>query len=183
MVRAPWRIVVFALIALSIFLYFSFHSHYDPLWFEHVGIPKELKTNKPTQQQQQQQRANTMKPQQQDQNAQQQVLPGPGFPIPNVHYVADYNISALVEPYPFNPALTLRFKYFDCNPPTCYVLSNRPRICWFPRFFSDDEADQLVKAASTRMGRSEVALYKEHKDGEKSVQDVRTSTQAWLDPS
>eukprot|EP00759_Apiculatamorpha_spiralis_P019237 PhF_6_TR25345/c0_g1_i3/m.35066/K00472/P4HA; prolyl 4-hydroxylase len=99
-----------------------------------------------------------------------------------VHYTVDYNLTDLAPPL-FNPTLPHQFEYVPHDPRKNALLSHRPRIMYFPNFLSAAECDAIIALAKTRMGRSEVALYKEHRDDEKSVQDVRTSTQAWLDPS
>jgi prolyl 4-hydroxylase len=164
--RMPIRIIVFAMAVFAVFMYFNFRSHYDPLWHKEVGI-------------------SDVKPKGASSNAISSTTQLPKTLIEGVHYVADYNVSN-PTPYTDPPGAVpgpRKLHYFPCEPPTCFVVSHYPRIAYFPRFMTDDECDKLVDEARTKMARSEVALYKDHKEGEAPVQEVRTSTQAWLDPS
>ena len=102
------------------------------------------------------------------------------------HYFADYNVDEVVlEPaLPETADKKHRFNYVDAataDPPGIY-LSNKPRVLVVPNFMTPEECDGIIHDASSRMHRSGVVPYLSAKD-KSTVQDVRTSTQAWLETS
>eukprot|EP01065_Artemidia_motanka_P049963 TRINITY_DN8434_c0_g2_i1.p1 TRINITY_DN8434_c0_g2~~TRINITY_DN8434_c0_g2_i1.p1 ORF type:complete len:598 (+),score=172.17 TRINITY_DN8434_c0_g2_i1:148-1794(+) len=73
------------------------------------------------------------------------------------------------------------FQYPARNDRLFVTASLRPRILYFPRIVTDEEADHIVSLARGAMHRSEVQLSAEaRKNHEKSQTDDRTSNQAWL---
>eukprot|EP00760_Papus_ankaliazontas_P039199 PhM_4_TR9511/c0_g1_i1/m.74087/K00472/P4HA; prolyl 4-hydroxylase len=181
--RMPWRIVVFALICLLLFVAYNFRGHtYDPNWHLDVHGPKQKNNNNENNNKKQNIVQDSAKTSSSSQSLMKGLQVPKGFrPVQGVHYVADYNISDLLPLEDLGPKR--RFEYHHCQKPHCFILSYRPMVMYFPEFMSDEECDAIIAAAKPKMFRSEVSLYKEHKAGESPVQDVRTSTQAWLDPA
>lgn len=117
------------------------------------------------------------------------------------HYSADYDVRPLPDPVDTfdgaNPVEQLRaagvhaFQGETVNPSFRYIsnsnnqsakypfiwLSKSPRVAYFPEFLSDDLCERLIAKANTSMQRSAVLP---HNKGEQAVQEIRTSSQAWL---
>ena len=119
-----------------------------------------------------------------------------------VHFTADFTVQPLADPVDEfdggDPIEQLRdagvktlFKGEKVKPIYKYIgnsgnqsakypfvwLSKSPRIAYFPEFLTDDLCDRLVATANNSLQRSAVLP---HNKGEKPVQDIRTSSQAWL---
>ena len=177
------KLILFSFTVAAGFVYFNFRSHYDPFWHKEVGLKDNKSTISPSTQQSlpESKSSRTFRAQAQTPSATQQLpLEVPFKLTPGLHYYADYNISDLkIPPKP----VTTKFQYFPCEPPKCILVSHYPRIAYLPHFLTDEECDAIIHEASSRMVRSQVALFKDHAVGEKDVQEVRTSMQTWLDPS
>ena len=101
--------------------------------------------------------------------------------VNGVDYFADYDISNVTRPGPLvlPPGKYPVFHYLNesCQWPFKWV-SSTPRIAYVPNFLSNAECDALIAVAKPQLVRSQVAQYK---DGANNVDDVRTSSQTWLD--
>eukprot|EP00755_Sulcionema_specki_P024312 Sspe_Gene.80946::Locus_51452_Transcript_4_4_Confidence_0.400_Length_1331::g.80946::m.80946/K00472/P4HA; prolyl 4-hydroxylase len=111
---------------------------------------------------------------------------------PGVHFFADYDATQPRLPfYPSKYAYGHKpaFKYIDDIPYgggakyPHVVLSHMPKVYYFPRFLSDEEADAIIAASEKKFRRSEVALFSGEKAENEAerLSDVRTSQGAWLD--
>jgi len=106
-----------------------------------------------------------------------------------VDFFADYDVGTVkigppppLEPPRFKEYL---FHYMDTRTskyPFVW-LSEKPRVAFVPEFITDEEADDIVRAAEAKMQRSQVALGLDANKGASNVDDVRTSSGAWLDVS
>lgn len=105
------------------------------------------------------------------------------------HFVADYDWEHVKTPTcddPTNPAGQKKvFDYVDITSPNSKFagvwLSQHPHVAFVPEFLTDDECAEVIAQASKTLFRSEVAPFKN--SGQKPVNDVRTSSQTWLNPS
>eukprot|EP01064_Diplonema_japonicum_P001360 TRINITY_DN1086_c5_g1_i1.p1 TRINITY_DN1086_c5_g1~~TRINITY_DN1086_c5_g1_i1.p1 ORF type:complete len:506 (+),score=63.86 TRINITY_DN1086_c5_g1_i1:29-1519(+) len=105
-----------------------------------------------------------------------------------VHYHADYNLSNLKPPpasyaYPKNadPAFLYPEDLTDAPKIQFHILSYEPKIYYFPRFLTDEEADDVIDEAKKRLERSSVVPIKGKNSS--GLDDVRTSSGCWLDNS
>ena len=170
------KLILFSFTIAACFAYCNFRSHYDPFWDQEVGLKDNKSTISPSTQQSppESKSSRTFRAQAQTPSATQQLPQKVPFKLtPGLHYYADYNISDLkIPPKP----VTTKFQYFPCEPPKCILVSHYPRIAYLPHFLTDEECDAIIHEASSRMVRSQV-------EGPKDLQEWRTSTQTWLDPS
>jgi prolyl 4-hydroxylase len=99
-------------------------------------------------------------------------------------YIADYDVNVGPPACPVAPGKRA-FNYIDVTSPnSTYVgvwLSHQPNVVLLPEFLSDTECAQIIAQASKSLFRSQVSPYKN--SGASPVDDVRTSSQAWLSPS
>ena len=99
-----------------------------------------------------------------------------------VDYFADYDVN--VGPPRDENGTTPVFEYIDITSPNStwagVWVSHRPHVAIIPEFMTDAECDQIKTEASKHMFRSEVRPY--INSGAAPVDDVRTSSQAWLSP-
>lgn len=99
-------------------------------------------------------------------------------------FIADYDVMQIKEPGPPLGATNCAFPYLDLTSPnSTWVgkwVSNWPNVAIIPEFMTDKECDALVEEAKRSMFRSQVAPFKG--SGASPVNDVRTSSQAWLNP-
>eukprot|EP01065_Artemidia_motanka_P019438 TRINITY_DN23090_c0_g1_i2.p1 TRINITY_DN23090_c0_g1~~TRINITY_DN23090_c0_g1_i2.p1 ORF type:complete len:296 (+),score=81.51 TRINITY_DN23090_c0_g1_i2:649-1536(+) len=64
-----------------------------------------------------------------------------------------------------------------------HTLSVAPRILHFDRILTDEECDALIREAQGKLSRSHVASAKKNATDADRTTEVRTSSQAWLQPS
>eukprot|EP01061_Rhynchopus_euleeides_P015298 TRINITY_DN2614_c0_g2_i1.p1 TRINITY_DN2614_c0_g2~~TRINITY_DN2614_c0_g2_i1.p1 ORF type:complete len:383 (+),score=147.41 TRINITY_DN2614_c0_g2_i1:191-1339(+) len=71
--------------------------------------------------------------------------------------------------------------YPDRNDRLFVTASTMPRALFFPNIVTDEEVDEIIRQASPRITRSQVAITKEGaKRNMSSTQDVRTSSSTWV---
>jgi len=92
---------------------------------------------------------------------------------PGLHYRASYNLSDQFH--------SGQFEYPQVDAQVAAVLSQSPRILYFPDFLTSEECNTLIALAKGKMGRSHVASKDGRGDGGEA--SYRTSSQAWLDPT
>ncbi|KAJ9471473.1 putative prolyl 4-hydroxylase 9 [Diplonema papillatum] len=94
--------------------------------------------------------------------------------------IASINASAVPRGYEY-PA-TPAYRY----PPTLdrlfATVSTQPRVLFFPQILTEDEIDEILRQASSRLQRSQVALTKDKlgKSGASATQEARTSHSTWV---
>ena len=107
--------------------------------------------------------------------------------IAGVNYKSTYSIPTEMKSggdryaYPADPAKRALTYVEDLDLPRKVphvVLSNIPKVVFFPRMATDEECDAIVHAADHHISRSGVVPHKGSKD--KTIQDVRTSSHTWL---
>ena len=98
-------------------------------------------------------------------------------------YFADFDVN-VGDPKPPPGSKGCTFDYVDVTSPnSTWVgqwLSHYPHVAFVPEFLTDAECDALVAEAKPKMFRSQVAPYKN--SNANPVNDVRTSSQTWLNP-
>eukprot|EP01062_Namystynia_karyoxenos_P083138 TRINITY_DN94_c0_g1_i3.p1 TRINITY_DN94_c0_g1~~TRINITY_DN94_c0_g1_i3.p1 ORF type:complete len:473 (+),score=126.46 TRINITY_DN94_c0_g1_i3:98-1420(+) len=118
-----------------------------------------------------------------------------GLPVPRtpakgrirlgVDVVTGYDLSKVDPEHPppeYAPGDDPGFVYPKPNDTLFMTVSTKPRILYFPRIITDEEADQVKQMAQDHVRRSEVSLTQDQRGKNMSqVQDVRTSKQTWLD--
>jgi hypothetical protein len=105
------------------------------------------------------------------------------------HFFADYDFAHVGVPTCFpeqNAAGSKKkFDYIDITSPNSrwagMWLSQRPHVAFIPEFLTDEECGEVIAQASKVLVRSQVAPFQN--SGQKPINDVRTSSQAWLNPS
>eukprot|EP01059_Diplonema_ambulator_P009679 TRINITY_DN19629_c0_g1_i1.p1 TRINITY_DN19629_c0_g1~~TRINITY_DN19629_c0_g1_i1.p1 ORF type:complete len:517 (+),score=165.31 TRINITY_DN19629_c0_g1_i1:70-1551(+) len=103
-----------------------------------------------------------------------------------VHYYADYDMNNLKPApkeyaYPAEPAFLYPEDLKDAPKIQFHIVSYQPKIYYFPRFLSDEEADNIMDEAKNRLERSGVVPIKGK--NATGTDDVRTSSGCWLDNS
>eukprot|EP01065_Artemidia_motanka_P027929 TRINITY_DN33127_c0_g1_i1.p2 TRINITY_DN33127_c0_g1~~TRINITY_DN33127_c0_g1_i1.p2 ORF type:complete len:458 (+),score=120.79 TRINITY_DN33127_c0_g1_i1:191-1375(+) len=79
--------------------------------------------------------------------------------------------------YGSNPA----FRYPERNDRLFVTVSTKPRVLYFPRIITDEEADKIKALSEARVARSAVAITEAQRlRNESAVQDIRTSRQTWV---
>lgn len=105
------------------------------------------------------------------------------------HFIADYDALGTAVPTCPDPSpLTGKRKAFDYidivsnnSRWTGKWLSQHPFVAMIPEFLTDQECAEMVAAANKVLFRSQVAPYQN--SNMNPVNDVRTSSQAWLNPN
>eukprot|EP01061_Rhynchopus_euleeides_P038234 TRINITY_DN65681_c0_g1_i1.p1 TRINITY_DN65681_c0_g1~~TRINITY_DN65681_c0_g1_i1.p1 ORF type:complete len:542 (+),score=178.32 TRINITY_DN65681_c0_g1_i1:63-1628(+) len=109
-------------------------------------------------------------------------------PVKGVDFEADYDINNLKPAppsyaYPTDtpPAFLYPEDVKDAPDIPYYIMSYMPKVYYFPRFVSDEEADNVMEEADKRLQRSGVVPIK----GKSATgyDNVRTSYGCWLDNS
>eukprot|EP01064_Diplonema_japonicum_P031297 TRINITY_DN553_c6_g1_i2.p1 TRINITY_DN553_c6_g1~~TRINITY_DN553_c6_g1_i2.p1 ORF type:complete len:503 (+),score=55.35 TRINITY_DN553_c6_g1_i2:79-1587(+) len=116
----------------------------------------------------------------------EEVLSSNVVPVPGVHFYADYNLSTLKPvpesyKYPDNPAFYYPEDIKTAPKIQYYIVSHQPKAYYFPRFLTDEEADNIMDEAKKRLERSHVVPIKGKNSS--GLDDVRTSSGCWLDNS
>ncbi|KAJ9470079.1 putative prolyl 4-hydroxylase 9 [Diplonema papillatum] len=95
----------------------------------------------------------------------------------------DYDVSkinASLLPRGYEPGDNPAFKYPEPNDRLFVTVALKPRILYFPRVLSDEEADIIISKASPRLVRSQVAITESQRGKMSSTQEVRTSKSTWV---
>jgi prolyl 4-hydroxylase len=159
------RLVALALLSLGALLLLSHPTGHDPLWWHHAGLKKRAPRVREL-------RHNATPP------AFRRLVNG-------TDYFADYDINKIrLDPEPKIGENERRyFSYIKPEEHPEYAMryvSNRPRVLLIQDLMTPEECDALIEAASPNLQRSRVSVDKSSKDT-KPINDIRTSTQAWLD--
>lgn len=166
--RNVFRLAAVSLVILLIFLWVSFSpTKHDPLW--HTVLNNNNRKNETV-------------------GAKHVVSPADPFAlVKGVDYFADYDIYNVSMPLPgedyddgHHPEYAFRYINQSTSEFKFRWISSRPRIALIPNFLSVQECDDLINEAKPKLFRSQVA---EFGKGSSKQDEVRTSSQTWLDIS
>eukprot|EP01062_Namystynia_karyoxenos_P020881 TRINITY_DN17914_c0_g1_i1.p1 TRINITY_DN17914_c0_g1~~TRINITY_DN17914_c0_g1_i1.p1 ORF type:complete len:732 (+),score=183.54 TRINITY_DN17914_c0_g1_i1:89-2197(+) len=106
----------------------------------------------------------------------------PGDIVEGKHYVADYDIfhpRPAPPDYDYGPSPVFKYIPDVPNYPAdipWILVSHQPKVFYFPRLITHEEADAIIVEASKRLSRSTVG-----DAGQAKVSDERTSEGCWMD--